>query len=187
MRVSSCTASFYCLNWQKDLASPNRYDNVHKTPFGAKQLKYSDLVPYITDMFNKRNPIIPQDLFEIKKASDNTLLSFEKYLNSGNKLIVSKHLTERNKVRMPYLVIKETGSTAFREPIGLDLGSGEIICLDKSSHSPLFVKGKFKTIELLDENHAMYEAKLEEYFKQIFSSKRMWNAPGETVRVENGY
>ena len=174
MYIHNCTAYFNNLSWQNNSSSLRKDYNTNQISFCAKvPVKSRNMIRDILAMFTQTNYKLPYGLTNIKKASDKTLLSFEKVLGNGKKLIVNKQFPDRNNARTPYMIIQESGN---REPIGVELQKGNIIYLDKSSHKPIFKNGKFQEIPFSDKKHAEHAAKLEEWLKEIFPEQSSANS-----------
>lgn len=174
MQVSGISYTLNNSRWNYNKNSNiNKNNNISQPiAFGAKIKLYDELLSKLTELFSGQfnQAAMPQKASNINLSSSKQLLNFKMTLSNGCTLAVSKFFPDGNKVKKPYLAVKEFGNGAFKEFIGLDLYTKDLIYIDRSA-KPVFYCGEYKKISLYDENHPFYESKLESYLKEMFPER----------------
>lgn len=172
MQVLSPVYSVSAQNWYSVRNNyTKRNNNVSdKVSFTGNADAYKRLLGKFTNLFmyNADGFTLPNVIREVKYTDDRHILGFKVSLNNGNQLVINKFFPDKNRGKTPYLAIKEFGNGAFRDFIGVDLRTQDLIYLERATAKPVYQFGQFKKITLYDDNHAVHESRLESWLKEIF-------------------
>lgn len=195
MQILSPVYAINNRNWNyKTNQNPNKNVNNRQpiTFTGRKINLYNTLLEKFLKLFSGQfdKETMPKSILKHQITNSGQLLNFNMRLDNGCTLAVNKFMPDGNKVKKPYIAIKEFGNGAFKEFIGINPSTKELIYIGKDA-KPLFQFGEYKKIPFYDENHAIHEYQLESYLKQIFPEEtkaiRELNSAqqGKSVKPQN--